>query len=159
MDAVENLDGVRGWLSDEERGRAERFRREADARAFVFRRTFLRAVLTRYAGIARAELRFERGEFGKPSLAGTSAPVRFNSSSSGGQGQAGVTAGRDIGVDVERADERLLGAEELRWPVSLQRRWHNTNGSSRKRYQGYLIFFVLYFGQATELLDNRKEVL
>lgn len=113
MDAVESLDGVRGWLSDEERGRAERFRCEADARAFVFRRTLLRSVLTRYAGIAPAELRFERSEFGKPSLAGTHACVSFNSSSSGGRVLVGVAAGREIGVDVERADQRFLAPEEL----------------------------------------------
>ncbi len=113
MDAVENLDGVRGWLSDDERGRAERFRREADARAFVFRRTFLRSVLARYAGVEPAQLRFELGEFGKPSLPGALARVRFNSSSSGERVLVGVTGGREIGVDVERADERFLAPEEL----------------------------------------------
>jgi 4'-phosphopantetheinyl transferase len=112
-DAVEDVDGLRGWLSDEERGRAERFRHAADARAFVFRRAFLRSVLTRYAGLAPAELRFGRGEFGKPFLAGTPACVRFNSSSSAGWVLVVVSAERELGVDVERADQRFLAPEEL----------------------------------------------
>lgn len=113
MDAQEDLDGVRGWLSDEERGRAERFRREGDARAFVFRRTFLRSVLARCTGIAPQDLRFELREFGKPFLDGALAHVRFNTSSSGACVLVGVSAGREIGVDVEREDQRFLEPEEL----------------------------------------------
>src|SRR5262245_3254435 len=62
------LDRSRSWLSDEERARGERFRREGDARAFLFRRGFLRGVLARYAGARPEELAFAAGAHGKPTL-------------------------------------------------------------------------------------------
>lgn len=105
-------DPVRAWLSDEERGRAERFRRERDAGAFLFRRAFLRAVLARYVAAAPAALRFTHGEFGKPALAPAS-DVSFNASSSGAQVLVAVARGCAVGVDVERTSAALAGPEEL----------------------------------------------
>lgn len=112
-DAAQDLDSLLGWLSDEERRRSERFRRAGDARAFLYRRAFRRSVLARYAGVAPGELAFETGEHGKPSLSAPHERVRFNASSSGPWVLVAVTVGRELGVDVECADERLLGAEEL----------------------------------------------
>jgi 4'-phosphopantetheinyl transferase len=113
MAASRNLDALLGWLSDEERRRGERFRHAGDARAFLFRRAFRRSVLARYAGVAPGELAFETGEHGKPFLSAPHGGVRFNASSSGAWVLVAVSAGRELGVDVERADERFLGAEEL----------------------------------------------
>ncbi len=63
-DAVESLDALRAWLSDDERRRSERFRREQDAQRFVFRRAFLRAALAARLGCLPGELAFVPGEFG-----------------------------------------------------------------------------------------------
>src|SRR5262245_18344922 len=49
----------RGWLSDEECARCERFRREEDARIFTAARVFLRGTLAGYIGREPAELVFE----------------------------------------------------------------------------------------------------
>jgi len=110
---VQDWDAILGSLSDEERRRGERFRRGEDARAFHFRRAFRRSVLARHAGVAARELAFVEGEFGKPSLAPPHERVRFNASSSAGWVLVAVTSGREIGVDVEQADERFLAPEEL----------------------------------------------
>ena len=67
----------RAWLSDEERRRSERFRREQDARAFLARRCFLRSVLASYLGCSPQELLFKEGPFGKPSLTGLGAELSF----------------------------------------------------------------------------------
>jgi 4'-phosphopantetheinyl transferase len=114
VDADEGLDTVLAVLSDEERRRSERFRREGDARAFLFRRAFLRRVLAFHTGAEPAELRFARGEFGKPALESPAcAGIAFNASSSGEWALVAVAEGRVLGVDVERADERLADPEEL----------------------------------------------
>jgi 4'-phosphopantetheinyl transferase len=112
-DAAQELGSLPGWLSDDERRRGERFRRAEDARAFLFRRVFRRAVLARYVGVAPAELVFEAGAHGKPFLAAPHASVRFNASSSGEWVLVAVSVGRELGVDVERGGERFLGVEEL----------------------------------------------
>ena len=92
---------MQGWLSDEERERGERFRRERDARAFLFRRAFLRAVLAPYVGRRPEELRFAAGEFGKPALVPDDGAPCFNAASRAGRVLVGVTLGRELGVDLE----------------------------------------------------------
>jgi 4'-phosphopantetheinyl transferase len=98
---VESLDASRAWLSDEERRRSERFHRERDARAFVFRRAFLRATLARYVGGRPEALAFATGPFGKPALLAPRAELDFNASSREGTVLLGLTAGPPIGVDLE----------------------------------------------------------
>jgi 4'-phosphopantetheinyl transferase len=112
-DALESLDALRAWLSEDERRRSERFRRERDACAFASRRVFLRRILALRAGCRPEELVFTIGEFGKPSLAHPDTDLCFSASSSGGWALVAVAAGRELGADVERLDARLGAAEEL----------------------------------------------
>jgi 4'-phosphopantetheinyl transferase len=112
VDAGHFLDDTRGWLSDEERRRGERFRREEDARAFVARRLFLRGTLARYLGRPPGALCFTEGPHGKPSLV-DSGGIEFSLSRAGAWALLGVARGRALGVDVERLDARLEEAEEL----------------------------------------------
>ena len=112
-DAVESLDTLRGWLSEDERRRSERFRRERDAHAFAFRRAFLRATLAGHVGCRPREIGFALGEFGKPALAHPDADLRFSASSTGAWALVAVAAGRELGADVEALDARLGEAEEL----------------------------------------------
>jgi 4'-phosphopantetheinyl transferase len=112
VDREHFLDDTRGWLSDEERQRSERFHREADARAFIARRVFLRCTLARYVGRAGGELQFTQGTFGKPGLV-DGGGIEFSLSRSGSWALVGVSRGRAVGVDVERLDTRLERPEEL----------------------------------------------
>jgi 4'-phosphopantetheinyl transferase len=125
-------------LSPEEAERAARFRFERDRRRFVVAQGTLRRLLARYTGQAPAELLFERGPWGKPSLVspeGGAASVRFNLSHSGELALYAVTRAREVGVDVERvrpdtAIERLASrffspveaAELLSLPEPSRRR-------------------------------------
>jgi 4'-phosphopantetheinyl transferase len=72
----------------------------------------VRAVLSRYAGRAPAELRFAVGEHGRPEL--LDAPVRFNLSHTRGWAVLAVSGGADVGVDVEevRADRELIAVAD-----------------------------------------------
>lgn len=97
----ESLDSLSGWLSDEERRRSERFRRERDALAFAFRRAFLRSILAERCGCRPEELVFTIGEFGKPALARPVTGLRFSASSSGAWVLVALATGLELGADVE----------------------------------------------------------
>jgi 4'-phosphopantetheinyl transferase len=61
----------------------------------------LREVLARYLDKDPAMIELRRGEHGKPELADSSSPLRFNLSHSGDLALVAVTQGREVGVDVE----------------------------------------------------------
>jgi len=87
-------------LDPAERARAKRFRFPDIQRRWIAGRAALRQLLERYTGIPAAEMRFARGEFGKPYLAGSR--IYFNMSDSRDVGLYAVTLDAEIGVDVER---------------------------------------------------------
>lgn len=88
-------------LSAQERERAARFRRPELAARFMAGRGIVRDVLARYLNARPAELRFAVAERGKPGLSAPHRWLRFNASNSGGLTLVAVTAGREVGVDVE----------------------------------------------------------
>lgn len=101
-----------GVLSPDELGRAEAFQSAGDRRRFMAAHAALRAVLGRYLGVAPADLRFERGRYGKPRLVedcGTG--LRFNMSHSRDLALFAVARGREVGVDVEKV--RPLAFEQI----------------------------------------------
>jgi 4'-phosphopantetheinyl transferase len=100
-------------LDDEERERAGRFVRRADALGYRVAHAALRAILSGYVGIAPRQIRFASGEHGKP-LLGDGGP-HFNLSHSGGLALVAVSADGDVGVDVEqvRAIPRAPALAEL----------------------------------------------
>ena len=94
------LDRLARTLSTEEQQRAAAFHLPRDRARFLASHGFLRDVLSRYLRIEPAKVTFRLGPAGKPELAGDS-PIRFNLSHSGSCALAGVTVGREIGVDIE----------------------------------------------------------
>jgi 4'-phosphopantetheinyl transferase len=91
-------------LSDDERARASRFAFGDDRRHFTIARGLLRAILSKYTGVASGELEFTYGPSGKPALTGSpeTASVRFSLSHSAELAVYALTRDREIGVDVER---------------------------------------------------------
>jgi 4'-phosphopantetheinyl transferase len=92
-----------GVLSDEERARADRFRRPRDRARSIVSRAALRELPSRYVGVAPAALRLTAGPHGKPVLASgsvTSSPG-FNVAHSGRVILIAFAA-CGVGVDVER---------------------------------------------------------
>jgi hypothetical protein len=104
-------------LCEEELARAAQILGERKRVLWSRSRGVLRALLGRYLDHDPRELRFLLGSYGKPALLSEGpAPatdLRFNLSHSGGLALVAVSAGREVGVDVERARERYT-AEFLR---------------------------------------------
>jgi 4'-phosphopantetheinyl transferase len=100
-----SFDAALATMTPGERARAERFRFPRDRVRFVVGRGALRRLLGTYLRRDPARVRLTCSARGKPSLdveAGSS--LRFNLSHSGGRAVYAVSAGRELGVDVERVE-------------------------------------------------------
>ncbi len=102
-------------LSADEQARHRRLLRPIDRHRFLVTRAMVRCVLSAYAGGDPRQWVFEHNAYGKPSVAGpgtvrstAAAPLRFNLSHTAGMVVCAVTAGREIGVDVECLDRARL---------------------------------------------------
>jgi 4'-phosphopantetheinyl transferase len=109
-------------LSPDERERTTRFRLPEHGARFAVARAALRLLLAAHVGQAPADLRFEYGPRGKPTLTGAAAgDLEFNLSHSRGEALYGVSQGRTVGIDlesvrpgidVEALSRRFLAPEE-----------------------------------------------
>lgn len=97
----ESLALLEATLSPSEHDRASRFREVQHRQRFVAGRGMQRDVLARYAGVAAERLTFATGPAGKPSLEPNPGDLRFNASNAGGLAVIAVTAGREVGIDIE----------------------------------------------------------
>jgi 4'-phosphopantetheinyl transferase len=108
LDSAERFAACELLLSAGERARRERFRAERDGRRWACARAALRIVLGSYASIAPAEVAFETGPFGKPSLRDPGIDLSFNLTHTGRLALLAVCRGSDVkvGIDAEmiRAD-------------------------------------------------------
>ncbi len=93
-------------LSNDERQRAGKFRVSQSRAEFIVRRAALREILSLYLGVEAAEIRFDYNRFGKPFLAGQNncGNLYFSLARTRGTAVCAVTAGREIGADVEVFD-------------------------------------------------------
>jgi 4'-phosphopantetheinyl transferase len=92
------------WLSEDERDRADRYRRPRDRQQFLIARGLLRQRLGDYLGRPPASLRFRYGQHGKPELDpafGSDRSIWFNTSHSGGVALLAFSWDGAIGVDLE----------------------------------------------------------
>ena len=105
-------DGLVDLLDADELARADRIVHARDRTRWARSRGVLRALLGRYLERDPRELRFVLGPHGKPALSGgeinTDLDLRFNLSHSGGLALIAVSAGREVGVDLEIAGRRVL---------------------------------------------------
>nr|QEO74446.1 4'-phosphopantetheinyl transferase [uncultured bacterium] len=92
-------------LSTDERDRAARFRFDHHRDRFVIAHGALRVILGRYLRGAPAAVELDVGASGKPFAPRTD--LRFNLSHSGTEALVAVTAGRDVGCDIEEISERV----------------------------------------------------
>ena len=91
-----------GYLSPDERERADRFVFARDRDRFVAGRAFLRLLLAQYLGCEPRALRFRYGPNGKPALADERSDLHFNLAHSGALAVCALARGSELGVDLER---------------------------------------------------------
>jgi 4'-phosphopantetheinyl transferase len=120
----DEVDAWAQWLSADELARANRFLRAADRDSFIIAHGVLRHLLARCCDLAPAQLRFDSGSAGKPSLRsvdGADPGITFSLAHCAGRALVVVGRGRAIGADLEcgRDDvdvldmaNRLFEAEE-----------------------------------------------
>jgi 4'-phosphopantetheinyl transferase len=109
-------------LTSDEVDRANRFRFPEHKKRFVIARAMLRSILSRYTHISPADIRFSYGPKGKPYLSNNSFNVQFNLSHSENMAIYAFTQEAEIGVDIQKIDEknheaiakRFFSAEENR---------------------------------------------
>jgi 4'-phosphopantetheinyl transferase len=110
------LRGISESLSPDERARAGKFYFRADRERFVAARGALRAILSRYTGLAPRLIRFSYDRYGKPRLNCEPGDglLRFNVSHSKDLALYAVATGREVGVDLEyvRSDFASLEVAE-----------------------------------------------
>jgi 4'-phosphopantetheinyl transferase len=91
-------------LPADERERGARIRSERNRGRWLAARWALRLVLGRYLARDPAQIELQLGAHGKPALAASAPPLRFNLSHSGELALIALARERDLGVDVEEID-------------------------------------------------------
>jgi 4'-phosphopantetheinyl transferase len=113
------------FLSSDERSRTRAFAFRGDVRRYVAARAALRKILGACLRLHPGAVRLEAARGGKPRLAAAhEAPLDFNVSHSHDLAAIAVAVGRDVGIDVERAQgvcgdlraiaDRFFSCEEAR---------------------------------------------
>lgn len=99
----ERVERYRATLADDECARFLRFATQELRDRYAAGRGLLREILGRYLEKAPAEVAFEYGPKGKPTLSGdcASSGIRFNVSHSGARFLCAVARGMDVGIDIE----------------------------------------------------------
>ena len=98
-------------LTPDEQQRAQRFLHWADRERFVLGRALARTMLSEYVEVKPADWQFVIDNHGRPQLASRppgGPDLRFNLSHTPGLVACAVTAGREVGVDVEHIGRHLV---------------------------------------------------
>ena len=112
------------WLHAAEKDRFNRYKSQNQREQFLLGRVLLKTVLSRYAGCAPTDLKFDIGIRGKPFL-NLNSPLSlyFNLSHSGNRLVIAVSRNKDLGVDLEiikkerailKIAERFFSSSEIR---------------------------------------------
>lgn len=122
-------------LSPDEQQRARTFVFDLDRQRHVAAHASLRDILAKRLGQAPSSLRFAAGPHGKPRLAAERTCPHFNLSHSDGGALVAISAGPEVGVDLERErdlDDAALLAARVFTPAE-QTEWARTPEPLRSR--------------------------
>lgn len=113
--AETGLSNYAATLSEAERARAARFRFAIDRTRCVVSRGSLRRLLGAYLGARADRIALQDGLHGKPMLADMARrPLRFNTAHSGDIVIHAVTAGGEVGIDIEQMRVQPFAESTLR---------------------------------------------
>lgn len=95
------LQRYREFLNDEETAKVARYKFDHLRHDALITRALVRTVLSKYADVAPADWRFEKGEKDKPEIVNPPLPLRFNISHTTELIVCAVSLNYDLGADVE----------------------------------------------------------
>lgn len=107
----ERLASYETLLTPDELRRAERFFRQAARERFVIGRALARTMLSRLAPVSPRDWDIRLDGYGRPELASRPAgtpDLRFNLTHTDGLVACAVAVGREVGLDAEAVDRRLV---------------------------------------------------
>ena len=102
-------------LNQEEQQRAERFRFATHRERFIIARGMLRNILSLYVDLSPSDITFSLGTHGKPYLENNPLQIQFNLSHSNDTILYAMTQGSDIGIDIEKIEEKFNRAVAKRF--------------------------------------------
>jgi 4'-phosphopantetheinyl transferase len=95
------------FLSEDEKKRSARLRSNTIACRHIISHGILRLLLSNYTGVFPNELIFENNSFGKPFISNpVNSKISFNLSHSGGMLLIAVVKDKQVGIDVEKIEEK-----------------------------------------------------
>jgi 4'-phosphopantetheinyl transferase len=117
------LSRLRQLLSKSETDRAAQLKDDLAKKRYIAGRGVLREILGGYVGVAPEKVRIVTGEHGKPYLAECTENIRFNLSHAEDMLILAVSAGREVGVDIEaiKADKPLNDLARLTFSLREQK--------------------------------------
>lgn len=121
-DVPDSPEEMAAVLSAHDLEQAARRRTKDLRRRLMARRWARRFILGRVLDVEPASLRFEFGPWGKPFLSGYRGAVEFNAASSGDECLLAISAGTEVGVDIElvrAAHADIATAREFMTPDEL----------------------------------------
>jgi 4'-phosphopantetheinyl transferase len=126
-------------LSPDEEARARKFVFQRDRRRFQVARSFLRRLLSAYAGVPINQLRLSYGPRGKPGV-DLNGPrmLQFNVAHSGEMAVLAITAGMQVGVDLEEVRPILEALEIARSTFSRKEIEALERMPGNERHNGFL---------------------
>jgi 4'-phosphopantetheinyl transferase len=141
----ETLQAYESLLSPEEDARYRRFAFARNRQQFLVGRALVRTTLSRYAGVPPAAWVFAASGHGKPEIAAPAdfAGLRFNLSHTDGLVACAVTAGREVGVDVEDMSRREVSASLARYCLSAAELAHWEGLSDGERREVFFDYWTL----------------
>lgn len=104
---IESIDRSFELLSEDEKGRANRFVFSKDRTRFIACRGALRRIVGRYLETAPEAIGFSARKFGKPYLTENDRGLRFNVSHSRDIALIALTLNSEVGIDVEYIDRDM----------------------------------------------------
>lgn len=105
----EHIQMLSSLLSQDERQRASRFRHELSRQQYIVGRGSLRRILSQYLNFKPEQVQFGYSQMGKPFLMTDSMPssIQFNLSHSDQKMLVAVSAGSQVGIDLEYLHKTL----------------------------------------------------
>jgi len=95
------------WLSADETSKMNRFLFEKDSQQYLVSHCLVRWALSLYSGLLPKDLHFKNSDHGKPYLISDNT-LSFNLSHSNEWAVVAIAKERDLGVDIERVDQKHL---------------------------------------------------